>query len=1124
MASLLLFAFIFGVLSLNYKATKKLDDNCNLACFLSGFKVNVNFNDTACGSVLGSTFCFKSLYIDEILLKSIDGKVDNVENPQSFSASLTLEKIHAIGTLTGSDLNTDIGVADLTLHDASMNFGMSMTTFNYKGYDLVDTVKSDMKVDLNSNEMDIAITCPTGNFLCKLLKFATNLGDLVSSILQSVLNKEIPTLEQMIDSNLTSIFNQTNHEYVMVYLERMEPTIIPVPNGMTNLTESSLFDMISWASTYLFGGNSSLGLNNLIDRFTKNTGSFVVGFGEQDTFADLSDTILNVLQFNNITIPDINGTLDFGLKFLNISGLNTWNKMEFFEPLRYTKSETNVSICESQPYCDQQLKISSGLQMLSINVSFTMNASADGEMINTSGKKLHEEGNLYVLVTDNYLEGRIQVAIPNGKFEEYSNNQCTNITCLLALFQNGTGIPLLRVNTSLDILKMTAASSSIEDGVQHIINSVADVFINRYKPVIPAFLNGLVNGLGGDAVNSLLEGYIGKSCDQDPDMAVKEYNTAVVATTISVAFVLSLLICCIAILFLVVKWRMAKQVDSEEKSTETADQEKVSECEENEKTKKPFLERLKAFPLWFCKQWTRTDPEGASLFLDSRVNIVIRVVIPFVILLGIALFLTSNTGVGATVNAYISIGNENTIVLPVADFGLMNSVKDMWTAKVYPLAILIMLFSGVWPYAKLAVLLFTFFMPSKIVPPKVRGYILLVLDALGKWSMLDSYVMVLMIVAFYFNIPLPIRHGDNVEDPVKINLYVDECYGFVTLLLGTLFSLVLSHVVVGVHNFLQHNPEDNKGKEGLSWKPLFMYTRFLVTKIVIPVFLFITFVLVMTGFFLTSFSFDFNGLAGWALKILGQSPERTFSVVDLGTQLPGAAKEPNSFAVRITQIVYFLTIVAIPILHLVSLFALWFLPLQRKFQSWLYHACEVFYAWSCIDVFVISVIAAIVELSQFASFMVEPMCGAKIDALGMSIDEIVAKFFGEEQLIEGHETCFEVKANLESGCWLLFVAVVLYTIVTIAMMQIVKRALAKRLPTPEELDKMHENCIEMKEENTDVPIASPVNVVGADGTPDQHTLEPVEPETDSNKEEEVMNDNIKEEDVPQTVTNDEQDA
>ena len=84
-----------------------------------------------------------------------------------------------------------------------------------------------------------------------------------------------------------------------------------------------------------------------------------------------------------------------------------------------------------------------------------------------------------------------------------------------------------------------------------------------------------------------------------------------------------------------------------------------------------------------------------------------------VLLADIAVFVTSNSTVGASVRLALRLGAgartpaldddgfaTDVTVPTLFDFGLMNSVRDMWRAKVYPLSVAIFLFSGVWPYAK----------------------------------------------------------------------------------------------------------------------------------------------------------------------------------------------------------------------------------------------------------------------------------------------------------------------------------------------------------------------------------------------------------------------------------------
>merc|ERR1719272_579718 len=88
----------------------------------------------------------------------------------------------------------------------------------------------------------------------------------------------------------------------------------------------------------------------------------------------------------------------------------------------------------------------------------------------------------------------------------------------------------------------------------------------------------------------------------------------------------------------------------------------------------------------------------------------------------------------------------------VFGFSLVSSIKDMWNAKVYALALVVLVFSGIWPYAKLSVMQVCWFAPTSFLSPGRRLWLLEFLDEWGKWSLVDGFVMVLFMVAFKFNL------------------------------------------------------------------------------------------------------------------------------------------------------------------------------------------------------------------------------------------------------------------------------------------------------------------------------------------------------------------------------------
>ena len=112
------------------------------------------------------------------------------------------------------------------------------------------------------------------------------------------------------------------------------------------------------------------------------------------------------------------------------------------------------------------------------------------------------------------------------------------------------------------------------------------------------------------------------------------------------------------------------------------------------------------------------------------------------------------------------------------------------------------------------------------------------------------------------------------------------------------------------------------------------------------------------------------------------------------------------------------------------------MPLPRKKQTILYNIAEILNAWSCIDVFVIALIAGVVQIGQFALFLVGDKCDP--------IDPILKKYFSN--ILGIHNSCFEVETYLSEGSWLFFSAAVTFFIASFVILKVCRNALNERLP------------------------------------------------------------------------------
>jgi len=348
-------------------------------------------------------------------------------------------------------------------------------------------------------------------------------------------------------------------------------------------------------------------------------------------------------------------------------------------------------------------------------------------------------------------------------------------------------------------------------------------------------------------------------------------------------------------------------------------------------------------------------------------------------------------------------------------------------------------------------MMMSWIIPVHVLSEKRRELLLMGLDMLGKWSLIDTYVLILMLVAFQFHVqtgPLP---NTNPPQYGIADVFVQPHIGFYSFLAATAMSLILSHIILALHNYAldKDSWKDSKDERKALWEHAFpaddkpklaIFKRYLVV-----IGLLATLGLIGYGAAIFSFAFDFKGAAGWLLILTGQNPKTSYSVVSLGLAIPGAAPPSSLFGVRCIQITFFIFTLAVPLSHLLTVLFLWVTPMKHRTQKRLFVVTEVLNAWSALDVFVVAIIAAVLEIRQFAAFIVGDKCNL--------INEILAKYFSDD--LNGDTKCFDVIATLDTGCWVLFAACILYIIVGNLVMRKCHKTIkdfAKKIQEEEETD------------------------------------------------------------------------
>ena len=207
-----------------------------------------------------------------------------------------------------------------------------------------------------------------------------------------------------------------------------------------------------------------------------------------------------------------------------------------------------------------------------------------------------------------------------------------------------------------------------------------------------------------------------------------------------------------------------------------------------------------------------------SLFREKTVPCSVRWLVPLTLCINISFFLMGHVCMGASVDAVVELMGEGLQIPGIFGFSIVKSTTDMWNAGAIELAVIIAVFSGLWPYIKMFSMLVLWFAPPSLVSPATRGATFSRLDSLGKWSMIDIFITVLSLVAFRVSATskksdlLPIVNGTNAtasgelaavllpDRLFTVDMYVTVQWGLYANLIAQVLSQFVSHAAIWAHH------------------------------------------------------------------------------------------------------------------------------------------------------------------------------------------------------------------------------------------------------------------------------------------------------------------------------------
>jgi hypothetical protein len=131
-----------------------------------------------------------------------------------------------------------------------------------------------------------------------------------------------------------------------------------------------------------------------------------------------------------------------------------------------------------------------------------------------------------------------------------------------------------------------------------------------------------------------------------------------------------------------------------------------------------------------------------SIFAHSHLNCFLRWLLPVMLVGSLTLFAVAAMYDGTKVVLNIKVGRHKVPGITLSDFTLVESIRKMCDAGVYPLAALTLVWSGIWPYLRQVLLLACYFVGPRHFSVARRAGLLHLLDIMGKWFFLNTVLSV----------------------------------------------------------------------------------------------------------------------------------------------------------------------------------------------------------------------------------------------------------------------------------------------------------------------------------------------------------------------------------------------
>jgi len=406
---------------------------------------------------------------------------------------------------------------------------------------------------------------------------------------------------------------------------------------------------------------------------------------------------------------------------------------------------------------------------------------------------------------------------------------------------------------------------------------------------------------------------------------------------------------------------------------------------------------------------TAEDVTESALWKHKLIPRWWRICIPILIVLNAALFVVGHVDfviqidiVGTLFDGAIDINVEE-----FSGFSVISSTQRLWKDGARVLAAVIFLFSIIWPYVKLVGISLCWLLPTTWLSFKQRGGIILALDRLGKWTFLELYFIAFLLIGLEVQVDSPSDTAPGLYELLVQVLPQVNLYTFTTALI---LSLFVSNVVLFYHERIEEAAFDNPADSAEALEFGNRGKVFLISMV-------FTGSLLIIGSTLSVISLEALGIVPALAEAGGISTEQEFSLFNFFLQTFQGSSGGVYFG-----FVLFITVFMIPLAQMVLLgfVSVRELTLHRAVR--LRELNHVLCAWSGIEVFLLGIILATIEIGTVSRTLLQTECEELLPVVSL-----IASFniLSDDDVLAG---CYEIRGRLEVGAYLFLVVIIAHNV------------------------------------------------------------------------------------------------